>query len=312
MRRLAPLLALAALACSEEPRSLRVVFPEAAGLKPGDNVTIRGLSVGQVADVDLHPEGVIARLEIGPRFVEHVDSGARFRIETEKLVTGKMAVVIVPGRPPGEPLPPGAEVHGEPPEADPIDKAKAALTESIDHARDQAQGLGRAMLNPDNQPPVATGGTIDLDRPGRYRLRLRAVRVEPTTADGSDWDTGSAPDLVLQGWIGDRQILLTPAAEDTLAIEWPGDEALSAPFDMGGETLRVKVLDADVSYNDPIGVVELRPTPADARSKRRFRLAAGRVAELALNLEETPPPAPPAPAKPEPPKPAPGGPAILD
>lgn len=298
------LLALALFACSEPPHAVRVIFPEAAGLKPGDNVIIRGLAVGQVADVDLHPEGVVARLEIGLRFTGHVDSGARFHIETEKLVTGKMAVVIAPGRPPGEPLPSGAEVHGEPPQAGPIDQAKAALTESIDHARAQAQGLGRAMLNPDHRPPVAAGGTIDLDRPGRYRLRLLSVRVEPTTADGSDWDTGSDPDLVLQGWIGDRQILLTPAAEDELSVEWPGDDALSAPFDMGGETLRVKVLDADVSYNDPIGVIELRPTPADARSRRRFRLAAGRVAELALRLEESTPPA----ATPTDPKPTDGGP----
>lgn len=301
MRRLAviaPLLALLLGACSDPPFVVRVVFPEAGGLKPGDNVNIRGLAVGQVTDVDLDPDGVAARLEIEPRFVAHLDDAAAFRIETEKLVTGKMAVVIVPGAPPGGPLASGAEMRGEPLADDPIDKAKAALQETVDHARDQAQGLGRAMLNPDHQPPVATGGTIDLDRPGRYRLRLHRVTVEPTMADGSDWDTGSDPDLVLQGWIGDRQVLLTESVEDALSMTWSGDGAVSAPFDLGGEAVRVKVLDADVSYNDPIGVIELRPSPADARSKRRFRLAAGRVAELVVNLEEAPPAAQPKPIEP--------------
>lgn len=297
MRRFAVLaLALIALAgCSDPPFVVKVLFPEAGGLKPGDNVNIRGLAVGQVTDVDLAPGGIAVTLEIKRRFVPHLDDRAQFRIETEKLVTGKMAVVVLPGSPPGGPLAAGAEMRGEPLAADPIDKAKAALQETVDHARDQAQGLGRAMLNPDHQPPVATGGTIDLDRPGAYRLRLHAVKVEPTMADGSDWDTGSDPDLVLQGWIGDRQVLLTESVEDELAVEWLADAAVSAPFDLGGETIRVKVLDADVSYNDPIGVIELRPTPADAKAKRRFRLAAGRVAELVVSLEEAPPAARPEP-----------------
>ena len=298
---------LAAPGCSEPPFVVRVLFPEAGGLKPGDNVNIRGLAVGQVVDVDLAPGGISAKLEIGRRFVPHLDDRAQFRIETEKLVTGKMAVVIVPGAPPGGPLAAGSEVNGEPLAADPIDKAKAALQETVDHARDQAQGLGRAILNPDHQPPVATGGTIDLDRPGAFRLRLHAVKVEPTMADGSDWDTGSDPDLVLQGWIGARQILLTESVEDELEVEWLADAALSAPFDLGGEVIRVKVLDADVSYNDPIGIIELRPTPADARAKRRFRLAAGRVAELVLSLEEAP-----AAARPKVKAAAGGGAAILD
>ena len=133
------------------------------------------------------------------------------------------------------------------------------------------------------------GDTVDLDRPGRLRLRLERVRVEPTTADGSEWDAGSAPDLLAQGWVGDRQVLLTEAVEDALEVEWPAEAATSRRFDLGPKTpVRVKVLDADVSFNDPIGVIELRPSAADAKSQRRFRLAAGRVAELVLVIEEAP------------------------
>ncbi|MCB9527460.1 MAG: MCE family protein [Myxococcales bacterium] len=286
-----PLIALTLLACSPDPHHLAVVFPEAGGLKPGDNVTIRGLAVGQVTDVDLHPDGVVARLEIAPRFRTHLDAGAAFRIESERLVTGKMAVVVTPGDPPGAPLADGATVTGQGPPAGPIDAAKQALTETVDHAAAQGRGLGRALLDPDQLPPRAAGGTVDLDRPGEFRLRLLGVRVEATTADGAGWDSTSAPDLVVQVWVDERQVLLTPTAEDTLAVEF--QDAASAPFALTGrEAVRVKVLDADVSFNDEIGIVELRPTAQDARAGRRFRLAAGRVAELVLVVEEVPPPAP--------------------
>lgn len=289
MNRLTPLLALTLLGCSPDPHRVTVVFPEAGGLKPGDNVAIRGLAVGQVADVDLHPDGVVARLEITPKFRDHLDAAATFRIESERLVTGKMAVVVVPGDPPGAPLPDGATVHGIGPPQDPIEAARQALTETVDHAAAQGRGLGRALLDPDQLPPRAAGGTVDLDRPGEFRLRLLGLSVEPTSADGDDWDATSAPDLVVQVWVDDRQVLLSPTAEDMLAIEFI--DLISAPFALsGGEAVRVKVLDADVSFNDEIGVVELRPTAADARAGRRFRLAAGRVAEVALVVEEVPPP----------------------
>lgn len=276
-----------AVGCTAEPHHLAVVFPEAAGLKPGDNVSIRGLAVGQVVDVDLHPDGVVARLEIAPRFRGHVDDAARFRLESERLVTGKMAVVVVPGE--GAPLADGATVRGEGPPADPIAAAKAALVETVDHAAAETRGMGRDLLNPDQRPPRASGGTVDLDRPGAFRVRLVALRVEATRADGDDWDTASAPDPVVQVWVDRRQVLLTTGVEDRLAVEWAGDEAASASFALTGvETVRVKVLDADLSFNDEIGVVELRPTAADARAGRAFRLAAGRVAELRLVVEEAP------------------------
>lgn len=291
------LLLLLLVGCSPDPHRVMVIFPEAAGLKPGDNVSIRGLAVGQVVEVDLHPDGVVARLEITPKFRGHVDDEAEFRIESERLVTGKMAVVVVPGK--GEPLPNGAMVDGLGPPADPIAAAKAALVETVDHAAAETRGLGRDLMNPDQQPPRASGGTVDLDRPGAFRVRLVGLRVEATRADGDGWDAGSAPDPVVQVWVDRRQVLLTTGVEDTLTVEWPGEAAVSAPFALTGvETVRVKVLDADVSFNDEVGVVELRPTAADARAGRAFRLAAGRVAELRLVVEEVPPAAPAAPTAP--------------
>lgn len=288
------LFALALLACSDSPRHVAVIFPEAGGLKPGDNVSIRGLAIGQVRDVDLHPEGVIARLEISPRFVAHLGAGARFTIESEKLVTGKKAVVVQPGEPPGAALPEGAVVHGEALPPGPLEEARQVLEGSVDRAGDQAKGLGRALLDPDTLPPRAAGGTVDLDRPGHYRLRLISVRVEPTTADGSSWDSMGEPDLLVQAWVGPRQVLLTPTADDTESKTF-GDEGISASFELQpGQPVRLKVLDADVSYHDEIGIIELQPTPADARAGRTFRLAAGRVAELQLVIEEAPPePLPP-------------------
>lgn len=272
--------------CQEEAYHLRVVFPEAAGLKPGDNVSIRGLSVGQVTDVDLHAHGVVAVIEVQPRFRSHFDRNARFVVDDEKLVTGKKMLVVLPGEPPGDRLPAGAEVAGEAPAPGPLEQAKRALTETVDHARKQAQGLGRAVLNPDQHPPRTVGGTVDLDRPGEFVVRLLSVKVYATTADGEDWDGLGAggPDLLAQVWVGERQILLTERVDDTLEAEWA--DAVSAPFDpSAGAPIRIKVLDIDVSANDEIGIVELTPTAADARSGRVFRLAAGRVKELRLRID---------------------------
>lgn len=276
--------------CSKAPMTVDVTFPEAGGIKPGDNVTMRGLAIGQVTDVDLAAEGVVVRVEIDPRYQRHLDARAAFAIAGEKLVTGKKMLTVTPGVPPGEPLRSGAVVRGAGLEPDPIEQAKGALTDSIDHARSQANGLGRALLNPDQQPPRALGDTIDLDRPGHWVVRLLSVRVYDTTADGSDWDGpgGGGPDLLVQVWYGNRQVLLTPSAEDVLELDFDA-AAVSEPVFLDGHTpVRVKVLDADMGFNDPIGVVEFSPTVADANGKRVFRLAAGRVAELRVAVEPAP------------------------
>ena len=271
--------------CGDKPHAIAVIFPEAAGLKPGDDVTVRGLSVGQVVDLDIEGDGVRVSLEIGPRYRKHLDDQARFRISTSKLVTGKKMVVVEPGG--GEPLAAGALARGEPPDPDAIAQAKAALEGAVDHAREQTTGLGRALHNPDHQPPRAAGGTLDLDQPGRYRVRLVSLKVHATNAAGDDWDAPGAgeADLLVQVWVGARQVLLTEQAEDTEQVRWRGAKGRSEAFDLGPDTrVRVKVLDIDVTGNDEVGIIELEPTSADVG--RTFRLAAGRVAELELVIEK--------------------------
>lgn len=293
MRSLWPLLAAGLLAlagCRDDPFRLTVLFPETGGLKPGDNVVLRGLSIGQVADIDIEADGVAVRVEIRPRYREHLQRGVVFRVAPEKMITGKQMLVVEPAAEPGPPLPAGARVRGGPIEPDPVERVRDALHDSIDHARDQAKGLGRALLDPDQLPPRAVGGTVDLDRPRQYALRLLSVRVHPTKADGADWDGlgGGGPDLVAQVWVGSRQVMLAGPAEDTLEAEWA--DRLSEPFDLPPDTrLSVKILDQDVGFNDLVGVIELSPTPADAAAGRLFRLAAGRVAEVRLRVEERPP-----------------------
>ena len=297
VRQLAPFSLLAAVllaalvvaGCRDEPFALGVIFPDAAGLKPGDNVVMRGLSIGQVRDVDIHERGVIAHLEIDPKYRRNVDGKATLTIRSEKLVTGKKSVVIEPGEPPGGALKNGAILQGRAGDDDPIDRAQRALTETVDHARDRAATLGRAVTEPNTLPPRTAGDTVDLDRPGHFVARVLTVRVHEKTADGRDWDGPGAgdADLVAQVWVDQRQVLLTNVAEDTHRAGWPGQ--VSDPFDLPeGAAVKVKVLDRDVGYDDEIGIVELRPTRADARAGRVFRLSAGRVAELQVELSEVP------------------------
>ncbi|MEZ4469510.1 MAG: MCE family protein [bacterium] len=288
----------ALLACSETPFAVAVTFPEAAGLKPGDNVAMRGLAIGQVRDVDLATSGVVVRIEVEPRFAHHLDSKATFQIEEEKLVTGKRRIAVLPGDPPGVPLAAGATVAGAALPEDMIDRARGALKDSVqdaesalkhsvDHARDQVEGLGRAVLGPDTQAPRTRGDTVDLDQPRHYRVRVLGVKVHATTADGKDWDTMGDPELMVQVWVDERQVLLADGGS-ALAVEF--EDAVSEAFDLTDKTrVQVKVFDKDATLNDEIGVAELTPTPADAAGKRVFRLAAGRIEEVRVAVEEVKP-----------------------
>jgi hypothetical protein len=276
---------LAALCgCSEPPFTLGVVFPDAAGLKPGDNVMMRGLSIGQVKDVDIHADGVLARIEVDSKYRRHVDSKASFRIRSEKLVTGKMSLVIEPGKPPGAVLKRGAVLQGAAAGPGPIQRVESAVNDAVARVEDEATTLRRKVTEPHTLPPRAVGETVDLDRQGRYALRLQSVRVHTTSADGRDWDGVGAgdPDLVAQIWVNDRQILLTSVMDGVFFAEWI--DAVSTPFELAeGTTVKVKVLDRDVSADDEIGVIEFRPTAADLN--RTFRLSAGRVDELKVSLQ---------------------------
>ena len=83
------------------------------------------------------------------------------------------------------------------------------LLPSLARAREQAKGLGTAVLNPDTLPPRTTGDTVDLDRPRHYKVRLLSVKAHPTTADGKDWDNMGDPELMAQVWVDERQVLLS-------------------------------------------------------------------------------------------------------
>lgn len=285
------------LGCSETPFTIAVTFPEAAGLKPGDNVVLRGLTIGQIKDVDLAERGVVVRVEVQPKFAAHLTQQAHFRIEEEKLVTGKRRLVVEPGDPPGAALAAGASVAGEALPEDVIDRARGALKDgaheaeaalkgAVDHARDQAKGLGAAVLDPDTLPPRTRGDTVDLDQPRHYRARLVAVEIMETTADGKSWDAMGDPELMVQIWVDERQVLLVDAGSGFKA---EFEDAVSEAFDLTDKTrLQVKVFDRDATLNDEVGVAELTPTAADATHKRVFRLAAGRIKEVKLTVEETP------------------------
>lgn len=300
---LVALLALGVFAlsgCKADPFVVHVTFPEAAGLKPGDNVAMRGLAIGQVVDIDIAGQGVLVSLEVAPKYQRHLDNAATFSIEEEKLVTGKRRVAVVPGG--GAALRSGATINGHALPTDMINRAEGALKRSVDHAEgaldrtvkqasNTAKGLSKAVLDPDTLPPRTAGGTIDLDQPRHFKVRLLSVHAHPTSADGKDWDSMGDPELIAQVWVGDRQVLLVEGKD---ALKQDFDDALSEPFDLTDKTVvQVKILDKDVGYNDEIGVISLQPTPADAKAGRVFRLAAGRVAELRLTIETFDPAAAP-------------------
>lgn len=294
-RLVCPAIILILAGCGEDPATLQITFPETGGLKPGDNVVLHGLSIGQIRDIDIDPRqpGVVVKVEISPRHRDHLRRGVEFSVASEKLVTGKQMLVMQPAPQGAPPLPRGARVAGAALDPGPVAQIERALDRTVTHAERRV----RSLIRPDQMPPRATGATVDLDRPGRFQLTLHTVEVYSTQADGSDWDGPGAgdPDLIAQVWIHDRQVMLTAEAVEGLFAEWDQD---SEPFDLAPTAeILVKILDKDVSFNDEIGVITLSPTAADARTGRRFRLAGGRVKEAVISLKPAPisPPADPGP-----------------
>ncbi len=91
----------------EEPYRVSVVLPEAGGVLPGQEVTVLGRAVGQVADVSLAQGGVEIELEIPRQF--EVPAEATVQVLRRSPI-GEQAVDLQPGGPDWTAAEPGTEI----------------------------------------------------------------------------------------------------------------------------------------------------------------------------------------------------------
>jgi phospholipid/cholesterol/gamma-HCH transport system substrate-binding protein len=130
---------LTALFTFTEPSTFRgrymlaTVVENAGGVRRGDSVDLRGVSIGRIKGFDLVPQGVVLRLEIERRYKVPRDS--RVQMAPGGLLGG-MVAQIIPGEA-SEPAPSGAVLPGTKGET---------LTESVDKiATESEQTFGRVQ-----------------------------------------------------------------------------------------------------------------------------------------------------------------------
>lgn len=92
----------------EEPYRVSVMLPEAGGVLPGQEVTVLGRAVGQVADVSLAEGGVEIELEIPRQF--EVPATATVQVLRRSPI-GEQAVDLQPQDTDWTPAEPGAEIE---------------------------------------------------------------------------------------------------------------------------------------------------------------------------------------------------------
>ncbi|WP_205698806.1 MlaD family protein [Conexibacter sp. SYSU D00693] len=119
-----------------DPYRVKAVLPSSSTLGKGAGVTIAGLRVGRVADVDRAPDGVGVTLELDPDHAP-VTTDTRFGLRLRTLV-GENYVELFPGR--GAPLPDGGV----------LPKAQAQRYVDVDEILESLRGptrdRARAML----------------------------------------------------------------------------------------------------------------------------------------------------------------------
>jgi phospholipid/cholesterol/gamma-HCH transport system substrate-binding protein len=146
----------------DERYQLSVVFPEVAGLVPGDKVTVAGLSAGEVLTLDLERSAVVVSIEVDNNIRIPVDS--RISVASYGLIGAKI-VAIRPGMA-AELIEPGSRVTGyyEKALGDVVSEMGEALTEIrlVLHTADQVltdvDGRERVMETLGN----ARDATLDL------------------------------------------------------------------------------------------------------------------------------------------------------
>lgn len=116
---------------------LLIQFDDIGNLKTGSPVTVSGVAVGKVAQIELRSlHDVLVRVSLDEEVEPKADAEAR--IVSVGLV-GDVAIVLVPGN--GEPLPPGAAITGT------LEKGLTAIASRLGDRADSVLMGAQAILN---------------------------------------------------------------------------------------------------------------------------------------------------------------------
>lgn len=270
-----------------------VTFDDVAGLKPGDNVQMRGVAIGVVRDTRLVPDGVEVELAIAGTHAPAVTEGARFVIDTEKLVAGKMCVRVEPGRAGAPPLASGVAVKGDGvrtllSQAGPlIDHSQAALAEAggavVEDLGRRAEEAVDNVIDPGTSIPRTADPALVRGKTPELVFEPISARIATRKHNGKKWDaTETNPDVILSVAYGGTIVLQEPSDEDGDPQEThtPVWSSTSRPFPYRPEgAVIVQVMDDDLSFSDMIGQGKI-PLPPPDQIGREETASFGQVEEL--------------------------------
>jgi hypothetical protein len=128
--------------------------------------------------------------------------------------------------------------------------------------------------------------------PGWYRITVERALIQPTKANGQEWDVGlsslAAPDVYLELSYSGGQARYTPIAWDTYQPMWVGAFDAFLDADAPPKAVKLSLWDRDPGSRDLIGEIEVEIATLLAAEGRLALGPFGQVAELSLALEYTP------------------------
>jgi hypothetical protein len=199
MRRIIFLLALTVLnlsllACDPQGLRLQLAFDRIDGLKKGAPLFFEGNNVGQVDEVVYTKEGdYLVTVTVDKAFANACTTHTRFRIAPQEAGSPAMMVVLIQGRPGGDPLTADSKIQGEPMAPSVALGITAELFKGLEKLGEQIEAFTRDFQNFEESPAYQrlkeelgslSESMVDAGRSAREKIEKEVLpRIEAEIRD---------------------------------------------------------------------------------------------------------------------------------
>jgi hypothetical protein len=144
---------LSLFACQPQGLRLQVAFDRIDGLKKGAPVKFEGNRVGQVDEVVYTKAGdYLATVTVDKAFANACTTHTRFRIVPTEADNGTKAVMLIQGRPGGDPLTADSKIQGEPMAPSVALGITAELFKGLEKLGEQIESFTQEFQNFEDSP----------------------------------------------------------------------------------------------------------------------------------------------------------------
>jgi len=241
----------------DERYELSIVFPEVAGLVPGDKVTVAGLDAGEVVSLDLEGNLVVVSVEIDPDI--QIPDDSRISVASYGLIGAKI-VAVRPGLSHTY-IEPGSRVDGI------YEKALGDVVSEMGEALTEIRGVMRAAdeVLSDMEGRDQIKETITNTRDATVDLKIAVADIRAMAADLRafvDAKTDDAGDAIDSVGMAAESFAEVSAELATISATL---DSLVTRIEAGEGTLG-KIVTDDSAYNEfTAAVTEVRDLVAEIR-----------------------------------------------